>query len=424
METVKLIEPTDVSKFLGNKLIIKNITEFITKRSNDLPIKNILGILGPGGCGKSLLCKLLLKKYNVHVLELGKDNVTLEDTKNLLYNFANNTTIENCMVKKDKVVLVDDVDILMNVDKSIMSKILLCNKVLRSKRIKVILTCNINEEKKLFDGAKDIEIIKMYYPSLKDSYTHIMFSFDEHGIEYDPEHLLNVVTKHKGCIRESILNLYSTNEELRNKGVESAFKDMNTFEIAKNILSKSSTMDEVDYLMRGDIGILPYILYENFPEELDTNFKFKRGKNNPNLIDIYLQVNKSYIDAAVFEDTAYQSMDWNLLQYTNALRMKSVYANILQLDKKASHKDLKYRFSQVLSKLSHKNIMAKKVKVVSLDMNVSNTSTLVAVDMNLQNHTDSEKLRKTPGKKKTDIDDNNFAQEKTCVTNTYEKYFA
>jgi hypothetical protein len=424
METVKLIEPTDVSKFLGNKLIIKNITEFITKRSNDLPNKNILGILGPGGCGKSLLCKMLLKKYNVHVLELGKDNVTLEDTKNLLYNFANNTTIENFMVKKDKVVLVDDVDILMNVDKSIMSKILLCNKVLKSKRIKVILTCNINEEKKLFDGAKDIEIIKMYYPSLKDSYTHIMFSFDEHGIEYDPEHLLNVVTKHKGCIRESILNLYSTNEELQNKGVESAFKDMNTFEIAKNILSKSSTMDEVDYLMRGDIGILPYILYENFPEELDTNFKFKRGKNNPNLIDIYLQVNKSYIDAAVFEDTAYQSMDWNLLQYTNALRMKSVYANILQLDKKVSHKDLKYRFSQVLSKLSHKNIMAKKVKVVSLDMNVSNTSTLVAVDMSLQNHTDSAKLRKTPGKKKTDIDDNDFAQEKTCVTNTYEKYFA
>jgi hypothetical protein len=431
MEVVKMIEPTDVSMFVGNKNIIRNITEFFSRKSDDLLLKNILCILGPGGCGKTVLCKLLFKKYNINVLELGKDNLTLEDTKNMLYNFANNTTIEQFMIKRDKIVFVDDVDILMNADKCIVSKILSCNKALKRKKIKIILTCNINEEKKLHDTVKDIDIIKLYYPSIKDSYTHIMFSFDEHGINYEPEHLLNVVTKHKGSIRESILNMYNTNEELDTKEVEVAFKDMNTFEIAKNILNKSSNLQNVEYLIRGDIGVLPYVLYENFPDELDTNYKFKRGKNNTNLIDTYLAINKYFIDASTFEESAYQSLDWSLLSYANALRMKSIFTGMIELEKKATHKDVKYRFSQILSKMSHKNIMAKKVRTVSASMNVSNTSTLVAVDMNLQTLQNMQNVKKSPlektkkekGKKITSTLENDLIQEKTCVINTYEKYF-
>jgi hypothetical protein len=190
-------------------------------------------------------------------------------------------------------------------------------------------------------------------------------------------------------------------------------------------------LQNVEYLIRGDIGVLPYVLYENFPDELDTNYKFKRGKNNTNLIDTYLAINKYFIDASTFEESAYQSLDWSLLSYANALRMKSIFTGMIELEKKATHKDVKYRFSQILSKMSHKNIMAKKVRTVSASMNVSNTSTLVAVDMNLQTLQNMQNVKKSPlektkkekGKKITSTLENDLIQEKTCVINTYEKYF-
>lgn len=455
MESLDAIKLHGIENFVGNRSTVKAVQEFL---SSKVPIpRNIMCVLGPDGCGKSSLCQSLLDKCKKQVLELGKDSLNGSDLQTVLKNFANNMTIESYMNKKDKVVFIDDLDILTNIDKLILSKILSANKLLKSKGIKVLMTCNINDERKVNDNAKEIDSCKLGYPYVKDAYVYIMTALDSCKIEYDPEKLLVVVQKCKGNIRDAAVNMYSTDEDLRLKAQEAAFKDLNNFELTKRILQKKYTMLELESFLRGDPGVVPFMLYENIADELDTNGKFKKGKGNATLIDLYSNMNDMYVQASAFEDKAYNALDWQFLSYANILKMYSVHLTLSQVESKAAIKDVKYRFSQLLSKISHKNIMAKKVKGLSFHANVSSSFMITATDTHAQKQQQSpeggaapevpQKKTKSATSKKVTITQGKQAcensepekkrsnvklseqkaalsQEETSVMNTYEKYFA
>lgn len=418
MELFQYITPKTVDKFVSNKLQIKSINEFLDVDSKS--VKNILCIIGPDGCGKTTLCNLIFNKYNKQVLEIGKDNLASSDIKQVLQNFANNMTIDSMLFKKHKVVFVDDIDILMNVDRMVLSKIISLDKVLKSKKIKVVLTCNINDEKKINENNKNIDIVKLSYPLYKDSYAYIMNCLNDNDIENDPKKLLDVSQKCKGNIREIILNLETNTNDLDEKRSQDAFKDLNNFEITKKILQKKYSKTDLDYFQQTDIGIIPYMLYENIPDELDANYKFKRGKSSVSLIDYYTNINNAFIEASIFEEKAYSSLDWQYYEYANILKMNSIHLTIQALEQKASNKDVKYRFSQMLSKTSHRNILAKKMKEVSNENNVSNMMVLNAIDVQTQNNILNENEQKN---KKVSKQSNLQSSEVTSLITTFEKYF-
>lgn len=418
MELFQYINPTKIDKFVGNKIQIKSINEFLNNpKSNN---KNTLCIIGPDGSGKSTLCNLMFNKYNKQVLEIGKDNMVGSDIKQILQNFANNMTMDTILFKKDKVVFVDDIDILMNIDRLILSKLINLEKVLRTKQIQLILTCNVNEEKKINEYVKNIEVVKLSHPSYKDSYAYIMNCFDNNNIEHDPQRLLSISQKCKGNIREIILNLETSSQDLEDKSTQDTFKDLNNFEVTKKILQRKYSIKDLNYFQQTDIGIIPYMLYENIPDELDTNYKFKRGKNATSLIDIYKTINTNFIDASVFEENAYSSLDWQFLSYSNIMRMNSVHLVLNSLEQKANVKDTKYRFSQMLSKTSHKNILAKKVKEISNENNVSNMMIVNAADVQAQTSINQPKKEKSKTK---GVNKKNLSAEVTSIVNTFEKYF-
>jgi hypothetical protein len=412
MELFQYVSPKTIDKFVGNKIQIKSFSEFFKN-----PNKNTLCIIGPDGSGKSTLCHLMFSKYNKQVLEIGKDNLVGSDIKQVLQNFANNMTMDTILFKKEKVVFVDDIDILMNIDRLILSKLMTLEKILRVKQIQLIITCNVREEKKINEYVKSIEVIKLSYPLYKDSYAYIMNCFDNNNIENDPQRLLNISQKCKGNIREIILNLETSSQDLEDKSTQDTFKDLNNFEITKKILQRKYSIKDLNYYQQTDIGIIPYMLYENIPDELDTNYKFKRGKNATSLIDIYKTINKNFIDASKFEENAYSSLDWQFLSYSNIIRMNSVHSVLLSLEQKTNVKDTKYRFSQMLSKTSHKNILAKKVKEISSENNVSNMMIVNAADVQAQTSVNQPKKEKSKTNKKT------MSAEVTSIVNTFEKYF-
>jgi hypothetical protein len=164
------------------------------------------------------------------------------------------------------------------------------------------MTSSLQEERKLAEHIKDIERVKLSYPSIRDSYAYIMQVFDEKNINYDQERLLHIVSKNNGNIRETILNLESSNEDIMCKEHETAFRDMNSFEIAKKILLKKHNKEDLNYLINSDCGTIPYILYENIPLEIDTNYKMQRGKSAKSLIDYYMNINDMFINASILED--------------------------------------------------------------------------------------------------------------------------
>lgn len=440
MDLLNYVTPKSIDKFVGNKMQIKAFIEYINSSSNN----NIICLLGPDGCGKTVLCNMMFKKYNKHVLEIGKDSLVGSDIKVVLDNFANNMTIDGMLFKREKVVFVDDIDMLMNIDKLIFSKLLNVYKTLCSKKIKVVITCNLSEEKKINEHSKALDIIKIGYPFYKDSYAYIMNCFDAHNFEHDAQVLLSVAQKCRGNIRETVLNLQSSLETLQDKMLEDGFKDLNNFEITRKILSKNYVTKELDMYQTSDIGIVPYMLYENMPDELDVNFKFNKGKGGLCLIDYYIKMNDAFIVSSQFEDKAYTSQDWKYFEYGNMIKMKSFHCMLSDIERKATVKDVKYRFSQMLSKTSHKNIMAKKVKGLSNNMNVSKMMIVNAVDVQTQNNTREmdEKVENTKGKKKqttktstkpkkkkeeevmVDTNEQRVTCDSSSVTNTYEKYFA
>jgi len=440
METLELVTPTRLDGFCGSKFAIKCIEDFI--KGSKAGDKNIIGILGPDGCGKTTLCRLLFKKYNYNVLEIGKDTLHGDDIKTTLNNYAKNNTIESLMNKRDKVVFVDDVDILTNVDKFILSKIIGLNKLFIDKKIKVFMTCNINDERKLTDHNKDIEVFKLHYPSFKDSYVYIMNVFDNHDVEYEPEELLNVSAKCKGNIRETVLNYGVSADELDTKHSERTFKDMNNFEVAKYVLQKRAKWNDIDVLSKSDVGIIPYLMYENIPDEVEANYKMTGRGKKAQFLDLYLAVNKCFIDASEFEESAFTNHEWSLLGYGNYLKVHSIYNTLSSLERKANVKDVKYRFSQMVSKISHKNIMNKKVKSISNTANVSSASIIMASDMHASGYKkeDGDKPRR---KSKSKVSKNNeMGADGGCATvdihtlksefdfedgvgimSTYQKYF-
>lgn len=409
MDILKRTSPTTLTNFVGNKMMVSNMCKYFQKIKDKEDIaKNIVCLLGPDGSGKTTLSSLLLKKYDFHVLEIGKDILSNDNIKTLIENFTNNTTIEHYILRKRKIIFVDDLDILLSLDRNIVSKITAFNKLLKVKQICVLITYNSSIDKKLFSD-NDAEVFKLNYPSCKDAFSYIMQVLDAEKVEYDMEHLLQVVNKHKGNIRESILNINNTQYDLDQKQLEKAFKDMNHFEVAKSILSKKPNIDEIDQLVRGDTGNLPYILYENLPAELDANYK------TDDLLSTYLNVNTHFINAVAFDEGVYTTLDWGLLQYANILRTKSVVCALNNLEPKATQKNLMYKFSQMRSKSSHKRILGKKVKTASCGMQTSENSLIVAADgfARGENVSNTRKA-KSQGKQ----------HEISCLISTYEKYFA
>jgi hypothetical protein len=403
-----------VSNFVGNKMMVSNMCKYIQRvKDNEDIAKNILCLLGPDGSGKTTLASLLLTKYDFHVLEIGKDILSNENIKTLIENFTNNTTIEHYIFRKRKIIFVDDLDILLSIDRNIVSKIISFNKLLKVKQICMLITCNSSTDKKLFSD-NEAEFFKLSYPSCKDAFSYIMQVFDAEEVEYNMEHLLQVVNKHKGNIRESILNINNTQYDLAQKHLDKAFKDMNNFEIAKSILSKKPNVAEIDHLVRGDTGNLPYILYENLPAELDANYK------TDDILNTYLNVNTYFINAVAFDEGVYTTLDWGLLQYANILRTKSIVCSLNNLEPKATQKNLTYKFSQMRSKSSHRKILGKKVRTASCGMQTSENSLIVAADGQARGET-ANNTRKAKSQGKHQRGD---VQEISCLISTYEKYFA
>jgi ABC-type oligopeptide transport system ATPase subunit len=442
MDTLELLKPSSLNGFCGNKYTIKCIDDNLKKlKPNE---KNIFGIIGPDGCGKTTLCRLLFKKYNYNVLEIGRDNLNGDDIKNVLNNFAKNNTIDSIMNKRQKIVFVDDIDILTNIDKLILSKIIGLNKLFIEKGVKMFITCNINDERKIQDNIKDIEIFKLYYPSFKDSYVYIMNVFDDHGVEYESDVLLNVCSKFRGNIRETVMNLAISSDELESKHDERIFKDMNNFEVAKYILQHRAKYKDVEVLCKGDVGIVPHLMYENLPDELEANYKVatkgKKGVPNTQVLDIYLKVNECFIDSLEFENSAFTHHDWTMLSYANYMKLHSIHNAVSSVERKQTTKDVKYRFSQMVSKMSHKNIMNKKMKSISTSSNISNASIIMASDMHAtcvdmnsvvkDNDGNGKSKPKSVGKGKK-LANKNIEQKRSefsfdegaSIVNTYQKYF-
>lgn len=407
MDLLNKIKPQSLKDVIGNRIQISNFLKYL---KDETPENNIILLTGPNGCGKSLICELSIKELDLDPLNINKTNLTIKEIINLVTTFLSNRTISSFFEKKRKIIFMDNIDIMISIDKSIISLLSDIYPILKKFNVLLLITCKNNEERKILELKNMVEIVKINYPTIKDAFAYLSNIISENEIEISEDDLIQMVNKYKGSIRDIIMNMYVNDIEYSDL---SSFKDMTQFEIIKKVYRKKHTFQEIMSLLRDDVSIVSYLMYENFPDELHANCDFKASKIL--LIDTYIKLNNLYLTSSIFEDFMFSNADWSLYNLTQLLKIQGMNIVIHEIKKKPTQKDVKYRFSQVTSKLSHKNIMNKKVKQINKtnkSMNVID-SILFADIIAKDPTTCTSGVRK---KKKFDLDECNFI-------NTYQKYF-
>jgi len=405
MDILEKIRPLHINQIAGSKVSIKKIHEYLNK-----PCSVILCLIGPTGCGKTLICECLFRQHEV--LEINKEMLTGFETTRLIGNFMRNRSITSFFEnRKKKIVFFDSIDILLATERTVMSIVQDALQLAKQYDAYVLATCKINEDKKLLDLKKNIEFVRISNPTVKDAFTYLMNTFDSKGIQYKSESLLRIAHTFCGNIRDIVLSFYETETETDLR-VENAFKHMSTFEIVNSFLRKPHDVAEIEYLLNDDVSVLSLILYENLPDELYTNRNFRASTC---LLDSYVQLNKYYAASCDIEE--YNNMDAsasvNTSDYVSRIRVFAVYNMLCQLPHKVRAKDNALRDSQILSRISHKNIFSHKIKgIQNNNMGISYLELLYIVDSIVK----KKNIKLLKANKALSSDEIN-------LVNTYAKYF-
>jgi SpoVK/Ycf46/Vps4 family AAA+-type ATPase len=387
MEVLQRISPKTVSEFIGNKLQIKKINEYISTPSYG----TILFITGPDGCGKTTLCNLLFSNVKYNILNVLNKSVSVKDISYSIQNFIQNKSIDAYFNKKPKIIYIDDIDILINTDKGILSTLVGFQEEFTKYQILCIGCCNQKDEKKLLE-LKKIELIRLSYPQVRDVYPYLM----ECDLGIDDDVLLKIINKYRGCIRDIIMNLNDL--EIHSKidskiDSKKCFKDMNNFEVINYIFKNGLEITNINNIYKDNAGIIGFIMYENFCDELYN----KKNIGRKSLIDTYLKGNMYFVNSSIFDND----------DIVNILRINSISNIILDRKDKKIQKDYKYTFPQTLSKISQKNVMNRKLNKLQQSLNNLNYENILMIsDIVLQKN-----LTLTQ------------RSEEKYFINTYEKYF-
>lgn len=385
MELLAKKRISKIEDVVGNKIQIKRIVEHINTAST-----GVLAIIGPDGCGKTTFARLAFEINKIQALDVHN-----KESMAIMKMFLSNKTIESFTCKKKKAIFVDNIEVLMSTDKGLLALLDEC--MASCPPHIVVVCCNYGAEKQLSEFfKKKLEVVKVNYPSVRDTYIYLSALLDSEKIAYDDEKLLETINKHRGSIRDSMINLEQSKHELDETATINTFKDYNNFEITKAMFAKPHTVDQITSI-NADTGMLSFLIYENLPEELYHNYGAK-------FIDSYENLNRYYVMANILENHMYSTMDWSVFTNIQYLKLVGFNTVLSSLARKKTTKDIKYRFSQVLSKLSHKNIMNKRLQSACAEnMGISPLDVLMLCDI-------------ADPKKKHDKDESN-------VLNTYDKYF-
>lgn len=339
--------------------------------------------MGPTGCGKTLICNLIFKELNFKVFD-----ISTKETLHNLEKYITYRTIDSYHQIQKKIIFLDNIEILLNTEKSVFSVIDNNLQLLIKNKIFLVITTKISEEKVITNALKkNIEIIKLTQPSVKDTFVYLSNVLSD----VDEEHLLNIVKKQRGNIRDIILNLKNTDKELTEIVKYRGFNEYTNFEIVDAFILKPSWQD-IDSILNSDPCMVSYLLYENILDEIYTN------RDATSILKSYHQINHDYVIANQIEKYMQETLDWNVYKIIQILKLGTIYLTLNNLKKKKERKNVSFRFSQVLSKLSHKNIMSKKFN----QMNLPTMDVLTLIDMKSISSTDEIKQ----------------------INTTYHKYFA
>jgi DNA polymerase III gamma/tau subunit len=380
-------KPQTLDEVVGNHKYIDEICKWIENYENEE--HKILIINAPHGIGKTLITKLLFKKYNkidrnknkvlsnISCIKKLKDNIlNMIKTKSIRSLFSNNPHIDG--------ILIDDIDEIYINNSDIMLDIIdILHDYKEKIKFPIICTANIIKKKKIdkLISKSSCKFINFEYPTQEEIILFTDIIIKKENIKINPFILRSIIQYASFDIRKILSILYDFSYKYRNKTINAnilskTFKillknniKIEVFNMALNFFNNTHSINEIINLYNKDKHILPYMIHENY-----INVIFNKKTNKINKLKKICECANNMSQFEKFDTYMYNDLlnsDYNIINIyainnclfndslNNAIRIEKILKHTTIKNKIGNHfKNKKEINSLILNyKLSYINIL-------------------------------------------------------------------
>lgn len=385
-----------LADFAGNFYQKQLLSKFLKPDSD----ASVAIVVGPNGCGKTSFVCSGFNDYNYEFLRPDYSTIhNHQDFVNIISNFINNKSIA-CMLnrkeEKKKAIFIDDLNILLNFDRNCVKYI----SGLISKKIKIIISINVEDEKKVTDFKKgNYAYIQLTNPAIGDCLNYVLELLEKQDIEVDEDLLTMLVKKSKCNIRQIFLNLESF-EDIEDVAwdVEYCFSDCSLLDVVGTIFNKDNiNLQDLSISISSDPVVISLTMFDNYKQYYANHFKTNKAAFNKSNAFI----RKLFVESTLLETYGYNNNDYTLLQMSNLIKCGSIRNLFNTSVRKQKTKQTPIKYTTILSRLLQYYSNQKKINryTSNNDINIDNSYTLWNVNMlatSSSNHIDSANKAFTP----------------------------
>ncbi|MGD9276756.1 MAG: replication factor C large subunit [Candidatus Pacearchaeota archaeon] len=322
---VEKYRPKKFQEVIGQEEVIKKIKDFLNsfnlqKVARKRLLKKALILHGSPGVGKTTLAYAIANETNAEIFELNASDLR---NKNKLREILKPAIEQKSLVKKNKIILVDEVDGISAVDRGGLTELL---SLIQLTSYPVIITANDIWNKKLNSLRKSAEVAQLKeigYMQIKNMMIQILQK-ENHFI--DNEVLTKLAIKARGDLRAAINDLQSISKVKDHALIEfdERNKESDIFNALRKVFKGKPTNETLGVYDSVNMNIDEIMLWveENIPIEY-SEIELARAYEKLSRTDI-------------FKRRIYRQQYWRFLVYENIF---------LSFGIAASKKDVKTGFT-------------------------------------------------------------------------------
>lgn len=308
MQWTEKYRPNYFAEIKGQELTIEKLKNFVKTFGRG---KKAIILYGPSGTGKTTLAYVVAKETNSEIFELNASDLR---NKNKLREILKPAIEQKSLIKKNKIILVDEVDGISVVDRGGLMELL---SLIGFTSYPIIITANDVWNRKFSSLRRKSELVQLKeipYNIIKDVMISILRK-ENHFIANDI--LTKIAIKAKGDLRAAINDLQAASsiEDPSKILFDERNKENDIFNALRQIFKGKPTNNTLKVFDSVNMSIDEIILWmeENIPTEY-------RGEE---LAKAYEALSK--VD--VFKGRIYKQQYWRFLVYENILLSYGISAS-------------------------------------------------------------------------------------------------
>jgi len=265
-------------------------------------------IYGQTGIGKTSTIQIIAKELGLELMELNASDIRdKEHLENIIGNFSK----QQSLFKKDKLILIDEINETSSKDRGFISSL---TEILKTSKFPIILVVDNPWDSSLYNLRKNIEMIELKKPSPQIIYTILKTILEKENITFLETDLKRLSHHHdvRSCINDlqlhSIINKELNIENIDERNVEeSIFNALKLIFKSKDFKLAHNSLDNV----KEDLNSCMLWIDENLPLEY---------KNQEDIANAYEKLSK----ADIFRGRITKWQYYRFLVYQNILMTSGV----------------------------------------------------------------------------------------------------